>query len=639
MIQPNNFLRLARRYSWLSTLPIIALLLWLGLRGKETQEEMRVASQRAVRVSELRGSITYLSEWLALLAQIGATTGESSWTERYEEAAPTLDAAISEASELATPEGRAALASTMGEAHRDVAIMERRALSLAATGDIVSARSLLNGPDYAYLQDVYANGANVLNEELTGLAEKHAAELAARTWLETAGFGLCAILLSARALSARSRKRLQGALARTDAAARTDALTELPNRRQFYEDVDAALREGHRSGTVHALFLIDLDRFKAVNDAHGHPAGDELLRLVAARLRTVRGNCQSPARLGGDEFAVVVQCGLADYDQAMSDAGAVAQRIVAVLSEPFKLAMGPTVKIGASVGIGLSCAGDTTIEELMYRADVALYRAKANGRSCFRTFELGMDAHVRARALLEEEFRQAIAEERIVPHFQPLVDLATRRLVGFEMLARWPHPTRGMVSPVEFIPIAEDIGLIGVMTEQLLRRACLAAADWPRHLSLACNVSPIQLRDPNLPEMVRAVLSDANFPASRVEIEVTESALVGDLDLARRLLNELKASGVRLALDDFGTGYSSLRHLQTLPFDKIKIDRSFVAALVDDPESGKIVSAVLGLGRSLGLITVAEGVETEHTAALLCDLGCEVGQGWFVRTSGFGSAY
>ena len=527
-----------------------------------------------------------------------------------------------------TASGRAARASTMGEAHRDLDTMERRARALAVSGDRAAARDLLNGPEYAYLQNVYANGSHVFVQELTGIATKRAADLNQRTWLETIGLGLGAVLLGATALSVRGHRRLQGALAHTAVVARTDTLTELPNRRRFYEELEAALATGRRHGLDHALLLIDLDRFKAANDAYGHPAGDELLRLVAARLRNTLRDDDRIARLGGDEFAFVVCCDPAGPDQPKTDPTAVAERIVDALGEPFALSGGAVVRIGASVGIGLTGAEGTGVDDLMHRADVALYRAKAEGRGCFRVFEQGMDTHVRARALLESDLRQAVADDAIVPHFQPQVDLGTGRLVGVEMLARWPHPTRGMVPPVDFIPIAEDLGLIGAMTERLLRRACRAAAHWPDHVILACNVSPIQLRDPTLPATVRTILADTGFPASRMEIEVTESAFVGDLDLARTLLDQLKALGVRLALDDFGTGYSSLRHLQTLPFDKLKIDRSFVAAMATDPESGKIVSAVIGLSRSLGLATVAEGVETERTADVLRDLGCGVGQGW-----------
>ncbi len=614
--------------SWLAIVPILALLTWLGLSGRDTQREVRAASQRAVRVAELRGTITNLDDWLAVLAQVAATTGERRWAERYDEAAAKLDAAVVEAVDLATPEARAALASTMGEAHRDLAVMERRALSLAMAGDLRSARDLLGGPEYAYLQTVYANGSNVFVEELLAIASKRAADLDARTWMETAGLGLSALLLGATVLAVRGRRRLQGALARTAVVARTDTLTELPNRRQFYEELEAALATGRRGGLDHALLLIDLDRFKAANDAHGHPAGDQLLRLVAGRLRNALRREEHIARLGGDEFAFIVCCDPAGPDQPRTDPVAIGQRIVDTLGKPFALTSGVVIQVGASVGIGITRARDTAVDDLMHRADVALYRAKADGRGCVRVFQDGMDEHVRARALLEGELRQAIADDVIVPHFQPLVDFDTGRLVGVEMLARWPHPTRGMVPPDAFIPVAEDLGLIGAMTERLLRHACRAAAGWPGHVVLACNVSPIQLRDPTLPQMIRAVLAETGFPAGRLEIEVTESALVGDLDLALALLDQLKALGVRLALDDFGTGYSSLRHLQTLPFDKIKIDRSFVAAMAGDAESRKIVSAVLGLGRSLGLTTVAEGVETQETATLLRELGCDIGQGW-----------
>ncbi len=246
----------------------------------------------------------------------------------------------------------------------------------------------------------------------------------------------------------------------------------------------------------------------------------------------------------------------------------------------------------------------------------------------FRFFEPSMDARIQARALLEGELRQAIANNLIIPHFQPLVEMGAERLIGFEMLARWPHPTRGMVSPAEFISIAEDIGLIGLLTDHLLRSACCIAMTWPSETFVACNVSPLQLRDRGFPAMVRAALGASGLQPHRLELEITESALVGDLELARELLDELKALGVRLALDDFGTGYSSLRHLNMLPFDKLKIDAGFVGAMASNVESRKIVAAVIGLGQSLGLITVAEGVEEPETAALLRDLGCDIGQGW-----------
>ncbi len=599
----------------------------LGGVGWEMHQEGRHAAQKAVRVAELRGTIARLDGEMIMMTRMAALSGDHRWASTFDEDAPKLDAAIAEASDIATPEIRQALAETTGEAHRDLLTMERRALSLVADGDFAAARSMLDTPEFAYLEEVYADGLDVFGQDLRTFADARAAQLDIQTWTGMGGLALLAVLLAAGGLGLRGHLRLREALAQTTAIAGTDLLTGLPNRRRFCEELEEALADGRQSGLDHALLLIDLDRFKAVNDAQGHPAGDELLRLVGERLRDVLRDDRRVARLGGDEFAFLLRCDPAGPDRPQVDPAAVAGRIVDALAKPFILT-GATVQIGASVGIGLTRVEDQGIADLMHRADIGLYRAKADGRGCFRFFEQGTDVRVRAMAQLESELRQAVADEAVVPHFQPLIDLATDRLVGVEMLARWPHPVRGMVSPAEFIPLAEDSGLIGPMTVSLLRQGCRAAAGWPAHVTLACNLSPIQLRDPGLPSTVAKVLAETGFPAARLELEVTESALVGDLVLARRLLEEIRALGVKLALDDFGTGYSSLRHLQLLPFDKLKIDQSFVGAMAADKESAKIVSAVVALGHSLGLSTVAEGVETVDVAELLRGLGCDIGQGW-----------
>ena len=603
---------------------IVAVLSWTGAT---TREEMRVASQRAVRVAELRGTITYLDEWLTMSAQVAAATGERRWADRFEEAVPKLDAAIAEAAQLAPPDVRMQMATTTDEAHHDLLTMERRALTLAAGGDLRAARDLLGGPEFGYLKDVYATGQEMFGQELKKAAGSQADDLADRVWFAVVAFGVIGALVTL-VVAMGGRVRVQGALARAAAMARTDFLTELPNRRQFYSDLRSTLaRMGENEGPC-SLLIIDLDRFKAANDGYGHPAGDRLLQLVATRLQAAVRSGDIVARLGGDEFGVIVphdaDAGAPDTVNALN----VADRIVEAMMEPFSLDNGTMVQIGASIGVAHAGRGDSEIDVLMQQADLALRRAKADGRSCVRAFDRGIDEEVRARVLLENDLRRAIAEDAIVPHFQPLVELETGRMIGVEMLARWPHPTRGMVPPMAFIPLAEDLALIGAMTDRLLRRACAAAVHWPDHLTVACNVSPLQLRDVGLPEMIDTILRDTGFPAHRLEIEVTESALVGDLPLARALLGQLKALGVRLALDDFGTGYASLRHLHSLPFDKLKIDASFVAAMATDRESGKIVSAVIGLGHSLGLSTVAEGVETEDVARLLRELGCDIGQGW-----------
>jgi predicted signal transduction protein with EAL and GGDEF domain len=340
-------------------------------------------------------------------------------------------------------------------------------------------------------------------------------------------------------------------------------------------------------------------------------------------LRAATREADTVARLGGDEFAVVADLGAGGPE----DATRLARRIVAALEAPFDLG-GVTVQVGCSVGIALAPQDAGDPEALMRLADLALYRAKAEGRGCFRFFEAGMDAKIRERAELEADLRLAVARDELEPHFQPLVEISSGRLVGFEMLARWTHPVRGVVDPERFVPIAEDTGLVAAMSERLLRKACRAAAAWPDHLSVAVNISPLQLRDRALPTVVRSALEEAGLPPRRLEIELTESALIGNLELAREIMGDLKALGVHLALDDFGTGYSSLAHLQALPFDKLKIDAGFVHAMANDSGSRKIVAAVVGLGLSLGLPTVAEGVEELEQAEALARLGCDVGQGW-----------
>ncbi len=618
----------------------VCALAWLAASSLDTRNELRLATQKAVRVAELRGSFAYLNEWLVMSARMAAQSGSPYWIERYDEAAPRLAAAIGEALDLATPDMRATLESTTNEAFRNLAEMAHAAFQLLAGGDRDAAAALLGGPEFSYLEAVYTSGIDAFGQDLATLASNRAANLNQRAWIEAAGLALGVMLVLGAVLGSRWHARLTEAMARTELVARTDLLTGLPNRRGLYEELAATLaahKPGHALGDL-ALLLLDLDRFKAVNDAHGHQAGDCLLRLVSTRLRSAARAGDLVARLGGDQFAVAVPFSAADQPRPRSEIVAqLAERLIAAVETSYQLDGGVVVQVGASIGIALHRTDCESVDNLFHRADVALYRAKAENRGQLRFYEPGMDELVRARAQLEADLRRAVERQEIVPYFQPLVAFATGAIAGFEMLARWPSPavsptigpTIGpVIGPGEFIPIAESLGLIGPLTECLLRQACRAAAGWPPHLVLACNISPVQLRDRGLPAMVQAVLAETGLPAERLELEITESALLDDIDLARTLLRELKALGVSLALDDFGTGYSSLRHLQVLPFDKLKIDASFVGAMVNDPESRKIVAAVLGLSDSLGLVSVAEGIEDESTAAQLRDLGCDVGQGW-----------
>jgi diguanylate cyclase (GGDEF)-like protein len=624
--------RLALRVvSGLIAVAAVAAVAWLGWTGKQMRDEAHAAAQHAVRAAELRGTIAHLDEWTTMSARMAVLSGDRRWADRYEEAVPKLDAAIREASTLASPEVRAALDSTAGEAFRDLVAMERRSLQLAAAGDLPAAQALLDGPEFNYIEDVYQTGIDVFGQGLATLVDARTSDLERRAWLGALAFALTLVLLVTLVLWLRGRMRLKAALERIAEAARIDTLTELPNRRCFLERFEDLL-EGPGGGRC-ALLLVDLDRFKAVNDAQGHAAGDEVLQLAANRVRNHVRDTDLVARVGGDEFGLVYR---PDTEGPSPECGglALAARIASLLAGPFTLRDGSLIQIGASVGVASPDAACRSAGDLMQRGEVAVRQAKADGRGRIRAFRPGMDADFRLRARLERDLRQAIAADAIVPHYQPLVDLRTEAVIGVEMLARWRRGEDGMVSPAEFIPLAEEIGLIGILTENLLRQACREAVRWPGEIVLACNVSALQLRDPDLPETIRGILAETGFPARRLEIEITESALVGDLDLARALLRQLKTLGVSLALDDFGTGYSSLRHLQTLPFDKLKIDQSFVAGLGEDPDSDTIVAAVVGLGHNLGLTTVAEGVELPRVAVALRALGCDVGQGWLFGRPG-----
>jgi diguanylate cyclase (GGDEF)-like protein len=404
--------------------------------------------------------------------------------------------------------------------------------------------------------------------------------------------------------------------------ARHDVLTGLPNRRLFSELVAKAFAHAPDT-TGHAVFLIDLDRFKAVNDLHGHAAGDAVLCETAARLvAMLEPRAGTAARLGGDEFAALVP-----YDLDNDGLAALAQEMVDSLSAPIAW-QEVEVEVGATIGIAPAPQEGLDAEELLRHADMAMYRGKREGRSTFRVFEPAMEEELQARISLEAGLRAAITRGEIKPHYQALVKLPGEELVGFEVLARWYHPEKGILAPDTFIHIAEDAGLITELSFGLLRQACEDAKRWPEHLSLAINVSPVQLKDRLLAPRLLGILSEARFPPNRLEIEVTESALTSDIEVARETLRMLQSFGVGIALDDFGTGYSSLCNLREINFDKIKIDRSFVQTLGESEESSKIVSAILGLGKSLGIKTTAEGIETPHNSDWLTEQGCTTGQGF-----------
>jgi diguanylate cyclase (GGDEF)-like protein len=403
--------------------------------------------------------------------------------------------------------------------------------------------------------------------------------------------------------------------------ARHDALTDLPNRVLFKERVEEALRRVPR-GEALAVLCLDLDRFKNVNDTLGHPAGDALLKMVASRLKDCARGSDTIARFGGDEFAIVQIGG--EQPQAATILG---QRVIDALGEPFTLD-GQQVVIGCSIGIALAPADGDNADQLLKNGDMALYRVKSDGRGACRFFEPDMDARMQTRRLLELDLRKALRDGDFELHYQPVVNLDTNEVTSFEALLRWRHAERGMISPADFIPLAEEIGLIVPLGEWVLRQACLDAATWPASIKVAVNLSPAQFKSKRLLESVITALAVSKLPANRLELEITEGVLLDDHDTTLAILHQLRSFGVRIAMDDFGTGYSSLSYLRSFPFDKIKIDSSFIRNISDEESSVAIIRAVTGLSASLGMLTTAEGVETEEQLSRVRAEGCTEVQGF-----------
>jgi diguanylate cyclase (GGDEF)-like protein len=402
----------------------------------------------------------------------------------------------------------------------------------------------------------------------------------------------------------------KNAEARIEYLARYDALTGLPNRSFFRDEINRIIKHMSREGSC-AILFIDLDEFKQINDTLGHSTGDTLLRKVAERLRGIVRATDIIARLGGDEF-VILQLPLTSPD----DASNLARRIVGELSRPYEVD-GNELVIGASIGIALSPKDGTQADVLLKSADLALYRAKSDGRSGWRFFEPEMDARVKARRKLELDLRNALANDAFELYYQPIIDLKTERICACEALLRWPHPERGMISPAEFIPVAEEMGLIVEIGAYVLRKACMEAMAWPNDVCVAVNLSPIQFRRGNVVRAVWQALTSSGLAANRLQVEITESVLIQDTEATCATLARLRDLGVIISLDDFGTGYSSLSYLNTFPFNKLKIDRSFVLGIETSERSRTLLSGVARLSAELGLTVVVEGIETDDQLQLI----------------------
>ena len=402
-----------------------------------------------------------------------------------------------------------------------------------------------------------------------------------------------------------------------------DPLTDLPNRSLLRDRLTQSIKAARRPGYHLALFCLDLDRFKQINDLFGHAAGDELLMQVTKRLRNQTRSGDTLARIGGDEFVVV-----ASFER-LDDIAILARRLIEALTQPFMLTAG-LAEIGVSIGIAVYPEDGTDQEELMRTADLALYRAKHEEKGTFRFFEAAMDEHARARQRLEHDLRGAIDREEFCLHHQPLVDCLTGDVKGFEALLRWHHPERGMIPPLEFIPLAEETGLILKIGEWVIETACRAAAAWSEPYRVAVNVSPVQFLKSDLPAIISSVLDNTGLPANRLEVEITEGILMKNPRRAADVLTMLRGLGVGIAMDDFGTGYSSLSYLNEFKFDKLKIDRSFVKRLGQAEDATMIIRTIIGLAHNLGLSVVAEGVETREQLKILRDLECDQIQGYLI---------
>ena len=400
-----------------------------------------------------------------------------------------------------------------------------------------------------------------------------------------------------------------------------DALTDLPNRALFHERLKLELSR-IAPGEQLAVYYIDIDEFKSVNDSLGHLIGDELLKSVAIGLSRCMTGSNFVARLGGDEFAIV-QTAIGNP----ADVSDLVDRVFNAIREPCEC-FGHQLTTDASIGIAMAPEHGTDLDQILKNADLAMYAAKSAGRRTWRFFEPEMDARVKARRKLEVDLRQALADEALEVHYQPCVSLGDNRITSCEALVRWRHPERGMISPAEFIPIAEETGLINQLGEWVLATACAEATRWPDDIKLAVNVSPVQFKSSTLPLKIVAALAASGLPASRLELEITEAVLIRDDEAALAILHQLRDIGVRIALDDFGTGYSSLSYLQRFPFDKIKIDRCFVNDIAEPGGSSGIVRAVVNIAAERRMTTTAEGVETEQQRQLLAALGCSEMQGY-----------
>ncbi len=586
------------------------------------------AADRYAVAFKLAGDVRLADQQVKTAAQMAVVTADRTWVERYDKQLEELSQTIEHASLLAPPSVANRYRTKTSTASAELAALQQAALQALAAGSPDTARAIFDGERYTHHTQLLREATEELTAASLSATDNEVRVLRARSFAITLtmlvlmlGVGLALWRHLSRGLD-RSRGSLLDAEERIQRLAASDLLTGLDNRAALHDAMHTAMSRAKRHGDELAVLMVDLDRFKPVNDRHGHMVGDLVLKEVARRLARCLRQTDLRARYGGDEFVVVVE-----EREGPGTARASAERIVDRLSQPMQFG-DLVVSIGASVGIARFPSDASNDDDLLRKADSALYRAKQSGRGGVCLYDAQLDDALAERDALEQALRKGIAAGELVPFYQPIVDLARRNVRSLELLSRWRHPTRGLLSPDQFIGLAEDRGLIGPLTMSLLNQACKDLPRFPPHWRLSINVAPQQIQDESLVPQLLEILVHHGVAPSRVDVELTETALVSDTSRARDVILMLKKAGMTVTLDDFGTGYSSLSYLAEMTFDKIKIDRSFVRTLHERPQSAKIVAAVVGLSRSLGVETVAEGVESEEDARKLLDLGCNLAQGY-----------
>jgi diguanylate cyclase (GGDEF)-like protein len=608
----------------------LVLLVGIQLLGFMAERRAERATRIAVQLVQDVERIRYYDELLTMSARLAAASGDTANIRRYHAAVPKLSAVLEDAfTVMPDAAARAALRDT-SVANDALVRLEEGSFKMVAAGDRAGAYAQVTSHRYVSLKAEYALGMQIALDRLT-VASNAAQTNSHRERMATlvgavAAAGLLGFLWLRTDMGLR-RSRLARIMMEDKLRHRAfhDQLTGLPNRTMLFDRLDRALQDGEGAGTTAGLLVMDLDRFKEINDTFGHSYGDALLKQIGARLcSTVRAR-DTVARLGGDEFAVLLP-DIAD----LSEATALAAEIRAVLEMSFHV-QGVDLDVEASVGVVLSGEHGTDAATLVRRADIAMYVAKAQNLGVF-AYDPSVDGHSPARLALLGELRRALSLGQLVLHYQPKISISTSEVVGAEALVRWQHPERGLIFPDDFIPLAEHTGLIGPLTAYVLDAALTQARAWMddgRPLMMSVNLSARNLLDEGLPQQVAELLAKHGVPARLLELEVTESAMMTEPARAQSLLEALAALGIRLSIDDFGSGYTSLGQLKNLPITELKIDRSFIMNMGEDRSDALIVRSIINLGHSLDLTIVAEGVETADALAHLLGLGCDVAQGYY----------